>query len=161
MPEKVGKRTASDAAYIGLDVHKESISVAVAEADRGAEVRSLGSIAHTDEAVVKLVRRLTDRHGRLEFIHEAGPCGYGLHRQLERLGHAAQPASSGGDRAHAVAPIDAASSMSAASIVTRSSGVRSRRRMTRPAWASRVRSQCHVAAWMEKSADRCRYYHLE
>jgi len=37
---------------------------------------------------VKLVRRLTGRHGRLEFVHEAGPCGYGLHRQLEQLGQA-------------------------------------------------------------------------
>jgi transposase len=67
--------------YIGLDVHKETIAVGVADA-HGGEVRFLGEVPNTPEAVVKLVRRLRKEGGRLSFCYEAGPCGYGLFRQL-------------------------------------------------------------------------------
>ena len=71
--------------YIGLDVHKETIAVAVAEGD-GGEVRFFGEIVNTPEALDKLVKQLSKAGAQLSFCYEAGPCGYGIHRQLRALG---------------------------------------------------------------------------
>jgi len=71
--------------YVGLDVHKETIAVSVAEAN-GGEVRYLGEIANTLEAIEKLVRQLRKGGAELSFCYEAGPCGYGIYRQLTELG---------------------------------------------------------------------------
>ena len=71
--------------YVGLDVHKETIAVAVADAD-GAEVRYFGQMTNTPEAIEKLVRQLRKGGAQLSFCYEAGPCGYGIHRQLTDLG---------------------------------------------------------------------------
>ena len=73
--------------YVGLDTSKLKISVAVAAAGRGGEVRFLGDIDSTPEAVERLVRKLEERHRRLSFVYEAGPTGYGLRRQTAGLGH--------------------------------------------------------------------------
>lgn len=69
--------------YVGLDVSKESIAVAVAEPD-GA-VASHGMIANDPGAVRRLVKQL-GRDARLVAAYEAGPTGYALHRQLLELG---------------------------------------------------------------------------
>ena len=71
--------------YVGLDVHKETIAVSVAEAN-GGEVRYFGEIANMPEAIEKLVRQLRKGDAALSFCYEAGPCGYGIHRQLSDLG---------------------------------------------------------------------------
>jgi transposase len=71
--------------FVGMDVHKATIAVAVADG-AGGEVRYLGEIGNTPEAIAKLVRQLRKGDFRLSFCYEAGPCGYGIHRQLTNLG---------------------------------------------------------------------------
>ncbi len=66
---------------VGLDVHVETIAVAVAEP--GGEVRPLGIIPNRPEAVAKLVRKLGPRE-QLRVCYEAGPCGYVLYWQLTK-----------------------------------------------------------------------------
>lgn len=73
--------------FVGLDTSKLKISVAVAEAGRGGEVRFLGDIDSTPAMVERLVKKLAKRHQGLKFCYEAGPTGYGLHRQITGLGH--------------------------------------------------------------------------
>jgi transposase len=73
--------------YVGLDVHKASISATVAEEGRDGAVRFIGAIANTPTEVAKLARRLSRNGDRLDFCYEAGGCGYGIYRQLIALGH--------------------------------------------------------------------------
>src|SRR5215472_695295 len=69
--------------FLGLDVHAETIAVAVAEPD--GEVRSLGIIPNREESVRKLVKKLGAAE-ELQACYEAGPTGYALYWQLTRLG---------------------------------------------------------------------------
>lgn len=75
------------ALYVGLDVHKDTLAVAVAAPGRG-EPWYRGEIANTPKALTKLVRRLAgETQGeQMLFCYEAGPCGYGIYRQLLALG---------------------------------------------------------------------------
>ena len=66
--------------FIGLDVHKATISVAIAHRERGGEVRHLGRMPHRYDQVRKLVEKLAAGGAQLHCCYEAGPCGYGLHR---------------------------------------------------------------------------------
>lgn len=70
---------------VGLDVHKDTITVAVLPvgADRIAETTR---IENHPKAIEKLVQRLKARYGLLTFVYEAGPCGYDVQRQLTALG---------------------------------------------------------------------------
>jgi transposase len=74
-------------AYVGLDVHKDTIAVALARPGREAPA-SRGEVASRPKAMAKLVARLHREFDgeRLLFCYEAGPCGYGLYRQLLELG---------------------------------------------------------------------------
>lgn len=69
--------------FLGLDVHAETIAVAIAEPD--GEVRSLGTIANREESVRKLIRKLGPVE-HLRACYEAGPTGFVLYWQLAQLG---------------------------------------------------------------------------
>ena len=73
--------------YVGLDVHKATVAVAVVEGGRGGEVRQLGIFENRPEVLSKLAARLSNKNCRISFCYEAGPCGYGLHRLLTSYGH--------------------------------------------------------------------------
>jgi transposase len=69
--------------FVGLDVHAQTIAVAVAET--GGEARSLGVIPNRAESVNKLIKKLGKRE-QLRVCYEAGPTGYVLYWQLTKLG---------------------------------------------------------------------------
>ena len=73
--------------YVGLDVHKSTIAVAVAEGGKRAEVREQGEIANTPAALTKLLTKLGGSDVELNLCYEAGPCGYGIQRQVVSAGH--------------------------------------------------------------------------
>jgi transposase len=72
--------------FVGIDTSKLRNAVAIAEEGRQGEIRYLGEIDNTKEAIRKLVAKLLRRYGKLNFCYEAGPTGYGLHRWLTELG---------------------------------------------------------------------------
>jgi len=71
--------------YVGMDVHKETIAVAIAKEGRG-DPAYYGEIPNTSEAIRKLVRKVASNGEKVSFCYEAGPCGYDVYRQLIDLG---------------------------------------------------------------------------
>lgn len=72
--------------FVGLDVHKDTIAAAVARVGR-QEPEYLGTIPNTGAALQKLLRRINPDGEVLNVCYEAGPCGYGLYRDLTTQGH--------------------------------------------------------------------------
>ncbi len=72
--------------FVGLDVHKESISVAYAADGRPEPAQFLGPIGTRQCDVDKMIRRLRSKAASLVFAYEAGPCGYVLYRYLTAKG---------------------------------------------------------------------------
>ncbi|BCF97291.1 IS110 family transposase [Paraburkholderia sp. PGU19] len=70
--------------YVGLDVHKDSITVAYALG--AGEVELLGKIGTTQADVERLCKRLQSKARHIRVVYEAGPCGYGLYRKLIQKG---------------------------------------------------------------------------
>ena len=62
-------------------------AIALAEGERGGEIRYLGEFDASPESMRRFVKRLAAKHERLHFCYEAGPTGYGLHRLITELGH--------------------------------------------------------------------------
>src|SRR5690349_21955426 len=82
-PQRKGTGRMKKVRVLGLDVHAETIAIAVAEP--GGEVRSLGLIPNREESVRKLVKKLGPAE-QLQACYEAGPTGYVLYWQLTALG---------------------------------------------------------------------------
>lgn len=72
-------------AYVGLDVHKDSIAVAAAEPGR-APPRFVGTTGPRIGELTKALSHL-GKPGELHLAYEAGPCGYALARELIGRGY--------------------------------------------------------------------------
>src|SRR5678815_3743547 len=73
--------------YLGLDVHKDSITIAIAEPGSKGEIRLFGAITNDlgrlEKALIRI--RLAHPEAQLEVAYEAGPCGFGIARRLKQL----------------------------------------------------------------------------
>ena len=75
--------------FVGLDVHKDSIDIALVEGDRNSTVRYYGTIGGELADLDKAVKKIKKAHpeASFHFVYEAGPCGYGIYRYLTKAGH--------------------------------------------------------------------------
>lgn len=73
--------------YLGLDVHKDSITIAVADPGPKGEIRLFGNISNDLHALEKAISRVRKAHpgANLEVAYEAGPCGFVIARRLKQL----------------------------------------------------------------------------
>ena len=72
--------------FVGLDTHKNSIEVALADEGANSEVRLYGSIGGDLGSLDKMIHRLRTPKTELRFVYEAGPCGYEIYRHLRAQG---------------------------------------------------------------------------
>lgn len=77
---------ANSITFVGLDVHKNSIAVALADTGRNAEVRNYGIIGGGLDDLDHLIKKLAVTGKDLRFVYEAGPCGYEIFRSLTDKG---------------------------------------------------------------------------
>jgi transposase len=73
--------------YLGLDVHKDSITIAIAQPGSKGEIRLYGTILNSLQALERALTRIRQAHpgAQLEVAYEAGPCGFVIARRLKQL----------------------------------------------------------------------------
>jgi transposase len=71
--------------FVGLDVHKDTVALALTKAGPGMTVRDLGEMPHDVPRLVRRVRELGDL-GTVHVAYEAGPTGFGLYRAFKAAG---------------------------------------------------------------------------
>jgi len=86
-PQSRGQVMKKHITFVGLDVHKNSINVALADGDRNGEVRYYGAIGGTLDDLDRVVKKLSSSSKELRFVYEAGPCGYDIFRSLTDKGY--------------------------------------------------------------------------
>ena len=72
---------------VGIDVHKESSTVAYVAKAHNAEVTFRGALGTRHADIDQLVRKLHSQAKHLVLVYEAGPCGSWLYRYLLKKGH--------------------------------------------------------------------------
>ncbi|MFH1964188.1 MAG: IS110 family transposase [Acidobacteriota bacterium] len=81
--------------FIGMDVHKKTITVAISDEEDNYQPRAYGTIANKTAELDKFCRKMRSRSSacELHFVYEAGPCGYGIYRHLSSKGYACMVAA--------------------------------------------------------------------
>jgi hypothetical protein len=73
--------------FVGIDVGKSRNAIAIADSERGGEVRYFGEVDAAPDAMRRAVQRITAKHGRAHFCYKAGSTGYGLFRLITGMGY--------------------------------------------------------------------------
>lgn len=71
--------------YVGLDVHKESLAIAIASPERGGEIRFYGNIPNQQQSINCLFLKIKKQYSSIMACYEAGPCGYNIYHQLTAM----------------------------------------------------------------------------
>jgi len=85
-PENGDKHMNQKDKYLGLDVHKDTTVISVADAGRDGCVRNYGTISSDLQSLEKVLHKLGGDDVRLHVVYEAGPTGFVLYRRLKQMG---------------------------------------------------------------------------
>lgn len=75
----------SPSIYVGLDVYKESLAIAIASPERGGEIRFYGNIPNQQQSINYLFLKIKKQYSSIMACYEAGPCGYNIRHQLTAM----------------------------------------------------------------------------
>ena len=87
---------AEDIMFVGMDVHKKSIDITAAEDGHQGRVSHFACIDGNLKSLDKAIDKLAARGKELRVVYEAGPCGFVIHRHLNKRGIACTVVSPAG-----------------------------------------------------------------